>query len=455
MKKIRLLLITALTATMLMSTAAFAAEPDMEVQSAAAYLKEQNIMIGDNSGDMMLENGLTRAQLATLLTRLHGEGEVDPAMYEWACYFTDVPSWAKPYVGYCTAMLLMNGYNSTHFGPNDTVSPAMACTVILRACGYADGEGSTWNYSTACTYAVSLGLLGKSTVQDATISRGDMAVLICRALKSPNDETSSGQAPQDAVITAPDGSITITQPSWSRENFSQQANPAVFSGAYTRELYNTFRQTIVDLGTDNSSGTQCAYTMIDPKHYSIAKNLMGRLDGFLRYEHYVPTNLTNYYEYLDYFAVSASMPENYQDAFAFIHPIIAEVGQMDSDREKVIYLNDYLCTLLTYDAEAAAGITQTFSEHDRQLPAACGSYARAYSFLCSAADIPCMLISSEDHVWNLVYVDSKWLHVDVTNNDGSANTHNLLLSDTSLGYIDTAPEMTEFLKELIVPGSTR
>lgn len=38
------------------------------------------------------------------------------------------------------------------------------------------------------------------------------------------------------------------------------------------------------------------------------------MDGLLRYEHYVPQNLTNYYEYLDYYALSAQMPETYQAA---------------------------------------------------------------------------------------------------------------------------------------------
>ena len=33
---------------------------------------------------------------------------------------------------------------------------------------------------------------------------------------------------------------------YAREDFSQQANPAIFDDVYTREAYNAFRQTIVD-----------------------------------------------------------------------------------------------------------------------------------------------------------------------------------------------------------------
>jgi len=176
----------------------------------------------------------------------------------------------------------------------------------------------------------------------------------------------------------------------------------VFTGVYDRQLYNTFRQTIIDLGTDNSTGTRCAYTMVSKNDYSVVKNLMGRLDGVLRYEHYVPQNLTNYYEYLDYFAVSAEMPEQYQAPLDFIQPVINEVNALASDREKVIYLNDYLCTLLTYKIGTTSGIAQIFSPHSGELQGACGTYARAFKFLCSAADIPCFTITTSTHGWNMV-----------------------------------------------------
>lgn len=57
--------------------------------------------------------------MAAILTRIHGEGAVDPNLYTWACYFTDVPEWAKPYVGYCTANLLVKGYGDQRYGAGD------------------------------------------------------------------------------------------------------------------------------------------------------------------------------------------------------------------------------------------------------------------------------------------------------------------------------------------------
>ncbi len=240
----------------------------------------------------------------------------------------------------------------------------------------------------------------------------------------------------------------ISADHWSREDFSQEANPSVFTGAYSRELYNAIRQTMVDGTSENP-----AYTMVSKgDDYSAVKNLIGRMEGVLRYEHHVPRNFTNYWQYLDYFAVSAEMLENYQAPLDFIQPVIQSTAEM-ADREKVEYFNDYIRSLLAYQQGKVSGITQTFAPHAGELKAACGSYARAMKFLCAAADIPCFTISTKTHTWNLVYVEGRWLHVDVSANDLSGRNGVLLIE--TYGGADQAPEATAFLKELYVPGSTK
>ena len=54
----------------------------------------------------------------------------------------------------------------------------------------------------------------------------------------------------------------------------------------------------------------------------------------------------------------------------------------------------------------------------------------------------------------MVYVDGQWLHVDVSANDLYRQQY-ILLTNTVQGRIDRAPEQTAFLKELLVPGSTK
>lgn len=76
MKRIRVISLAVIAALSLTVTS-FAAEKSPQ-QSAAAYLSEAGIMLGNESGDMMLEQGLTRAQMAALLTRI----VTDPEQFE-------------------------------------------------------------------------------------------------------------------------------------------------------------------------------------------------------------------------------------------------------------------------------------------------------------------------------------------------------------------------------------
>jgi len=106
---------------------AFAAESKSELNTAAAYLRKKGIMVGDETGDMMLDKGLTRAHLAALLTRIIGNPNhvaAEQDYYSKQCTFTDVPDWAKVYVGYCTANHLVAGYGNGLYGTNDPVTPA-------------------------------------------------------------------------------------------------------------------------------------------------------------------------------------------------------------------------------------------------------------------------------------------------------------------------------------------
>ncbi len=163
---------------------AFAADQS-EQETAATYLRQQGIMVGDANGNMNLESGLNRAELAVLLTRLRGgmeELQANVAYYERGCKFTDVPNWARLYVGYCVRNNLVAGYDALRYGAADPVVPAAACSVVLRVRGIADGEGAVWNYNTACSYAESLGWIDETTAHAAVMTRGDMAVLIYRAL---------------------------------------------------------------------------------------------------------------------------------------------------------------------------------------------------------------------------------------------------------------------------------
>lgn len=435
-----------------------------EEQQAGDYLRQKGVYQGDESGSLMLDKPLTRAELAAILTRLHGEGEVNPEHYAWACYFEDVPGWARPYIGYCTASLLMKGYDSRLFGAGDPVKPAAACTAALRACGYEGGEGTDWTYGSACAYAAGLGLLPEGMDRAAPVSRGQMAVLLYRGLEKPRQKPTGSQ--RDNIQIGADGLVvskTIVQDDWSRQDFSRQANPAAFAGSYTRGWYNALRQTILDtdeiLAGNDEKGFNPRYLYAHTRvawapseDFHLFSEVLGRIYGYYHYHVGGEPYAQNPYEYPGYITVEVEWNWANPAALAFIRPELESLAGK-TDREKIYALNEYLCDLMAY-GKSASGSEQIFSRHDQPALGVCAQYATAFSFLCTAADIPCIIVTSETHAWNQVYVEGRWRTVDVTNNDASYNRDAYLLCDDEPGR-DALPQATLFAKELLAPGSTQ
>ena len=181
-----------------------------ELQDASEALFQRGVMVGDDTGAMRLEDPLTRAELAVILTRLHSNfTQADDSQdFSAQCSFTDVPEWARPYVGYCAYHGLMVGYGGGLFGAEDPVTPAAACTVVLR---YLNLPDLAWDYNTACQAALDQGLTTGEAIGKTEITRGDLAVMLYRAM------VMTGAAPTDggtssAANRTEDGYLTNGMP---------------------------------------------------------------------------------------------------------------------------------------------------------------------------------------------------------------------------------------------------
>lgn len=204
------LCLVALSITLAVGLACPALATSSEEEIAAEYLKEQGILEGDQNGDMNLASGLTRAQLAAVLTRLNGNQEhvqAEQEFYISQCKFPDVPAWARLYVGYCYFNSLMVGYDTGVFGADDGVTPAAACTVVLR---YMDLPDIQWDYNTACQTALDQGLTTAEAVAKTEITRGDLAIMLYRALGNTDFEGSTvTEEPEGTISRNADGSINL------------------------------------------------------------------------------------------------------------------------------------------------------------------------------------------------------------------------------------------------------
>lgn len=192
MRKLPILLLTATFALSLALPAYAAESSNEELKTASQYLSSHGIMVGDGEGNMNFVAPLTRAHLATILARIHGgseQVESNRVFYAAQCKFQDVPDWARQYVGYCAYHGLMAGYGGELFGAEDPVTPAAACTVILR---YLDLPDLMWDYNSACSVACDLGLITSAMTAKGTVSRGDLAVMLYRTLTGIDQGTSAG-----------------------------------------------------------------------------------------------------------------------------------------------------------------------------------------------------------------------------------------------------------------------
>ena len=218
MKRIVMILLSMLLVFTL-TLPALAGSLDSEIATSTQFLQQKGILVGDENGDLQLGKTLTRAELAVIISRLTVNQEhimADQTYYSNQCEFTDVPNWARVYVGYCASRHYVNGYGNGRYGSNDPVTPQAACTVLLRACGNL--VPFEWSYETALDAAVQYGIAPKEALQEQHITRGNMAILLYRTADKlgffsmdieENPSTIDPVSPGSPLTRNADGSINV------------------------------------------------------------------------------------------------------------------------------------------------------------------------------------------------------------------------------------------------------
>jgi len=254
---------------------------------------------------------------------------------------------------------------------------------------------------------------------------------------------------------------------WAREDFSQQANPAIFNGILTRAAYNAIRQSIVDrdiiLADNNEKGynlyyryanfTDKTYTTTNPGDtYRAIDKVLWSFNAYYQYTLGVEPYVKNIYDYWGYAVGKVVTHDFYAPANQATESFINEVKALASDREKIDKLNSYLCSKIYYDANEHNGTNKIFTSIT-PVGGACGTFSEAFNYLCHRAEIPCVKVQSETHGWNVVYVDGHWYVVDITANMIAPPEYKIIfLWETHPDYTDKYPNHTEFAKELLVPS---
>ena len=181
-----------------LSLSAAASAADYTAEESANALYELGLFQGtgetaNGKPIYSLDASPTRAQAVTMLVRLLGR-ENEARSGSWDVPFTDLPDWAKPYVGYAYANGLTNGLGADRFGSGSKVTASQYLTFILRALGYSSESDFQWN--NAAAFSDGLGLTHGEYGAARAFTRGDTARISFAALAQTckgGDETLAAQ----------------------------------------------------------------------------------------------------------------------------------------------------------------------------------------------------------------------------------------------------------------------
>lgn len=213
-----------------------------------------------------------------------------------------------------------------------------------------------------------------------------------------------------------------------------------------QDLYNIF-YTVINSGMDN-------FTFYCPDSYSscldeveVLANDQDMLSHINNYVH--PFNGFNHIEtqYDSLGKVNIHIEKSYSESE--IDDVEREVERLsselivagDTDINNIRRIHDYIIDHSVYDSNRSDYNDTTYRSDIAYGPllqgyGICGGYTDAMELFLEELGIQSYKISSEQHVWNAIYLDGEWYHLDLTWDDPVTSTgenlieHNFFLVDT-------------------------
>lgn len=120
---------------------------------------------------------------------------------------------------------------------------------------------------------------------------------------------------------------------------------------------------------------------------------------------------------------------------------IADIVKADSELETLLALHEYFIKNIEYDSEAMRVVAEMGGNHPRTDPytaygalvmkvATPEGYALAFKILCDYLGILCQVVVGEENeiprIWNLVFLEGKWYHVDCASDDVDSTEENVV-----------------------------
>ncbi len=386
---------------------------DAPYYGAIAYVSQNGLFRGEGDGKFNPDGSMTRATFATVLCRLAGDEEaVKTAGAPTQELFNDVPlgEWYAPYVHWAAENGIFKGIGDGKFNPTGEITHEQMYLVIQRFIadhGYDATDGKDTDISSLADanqahdwaldgikFAAANGLLivdENGTVRPTEgAARWELATLLQKLSVIPH--------------------TVLAEASLTDRMAESTADAAMLEDV---------RQTLYDglLALDEKIDIS-AYNLT-PDELKAVFQITAKVAEFFYIE--------NSYSYTTYKNVVQNVIPGYamtpKEIYAArsvydkkMGEILAGVDAAWSDFEKALYVNDYLASHFQYDTTLQITDAYTFLTEGRGV---CQGYTMVFGAAMTALGIPNTVANSERmvHTWNLVQIDGKWYHIDVTWND--------------------------------------
>lgn len=212
------------------------------------------------------------------------------------------------------------------------------------------------------------------------------------------------------------------------------------AGSYQLTVYDSIKNGVANLQTEiDISVFNLTPDQLKPVFSKVRKNTPEFFYLESDYKYYYKEQLGVRYvtRLVPYYDNIATIEERRTIYKQEMNKILQMVDSSWSDLEKIVFLHDYLAQNYEYDSSYTIYDAYNFLTEKTGV---CMAYSLVYKGLLEQLGIECTTAISEsmNHMWNLVKVNDKWYHVDVTWDDpvdddlGLANHNYLLLSDAEI-----------------------
>lgn len=168
-----------------------------------------------------------------------------------------------------------------------------------------------------------------------------------------------------------------------------------------------------------------------------------------------------------YFQLYSVVPQNQCDSMiqqlnGKVSAIIKAMPSGLSELDREIYLVDYLTKNCVYDTAAVTDNTRwkAFTSYGALVEGivVCEGYSRSMQLLSSYAGLQSMLLTGQgsgvNHMWNLMRIDGKWYHLDVTWSDNNPTVYNYFnVTDAVIEQTHTVFPTASSLSEAQIDGT--